>query len=272
MSEVVGYNVSQQTVSNHCRTGRMPTETLCVYAKVFGCTVAELTDGAVDRAEFELTGKVSDYYPYNLAVDIFGTGTLCDEETGMWRKATQEEVNEALGRISPTALLDALNDKWFTDRERKVLELRYKAGMSLEECGKVFGVGRERIRQTEAKALRKLRHPRLSRNYRLDTMKRYIDAEEELSRVKLENIRLRSMLPEESPMHEPEPENPADVDIADMELSVRSYNCLKRAGINKICELEGMTREKLMKVRNLGRKSMDEVIAKAAEWGIEIGD
>ena len=60
------------------------------------------------------------------------------------------------------------------------------------------------------------------------------------------------------------------VDIDEMELSVRSYNCLRRAGINFVSDLEGMTYEKLKKVRNLGRKSILEVIQKAREFGIVI--
>lgn len=48
----------------------------------------------------------------------------------------------------------------------------------------------------------------------------------------------------------------------ELDLSVRSFNCLKRAGINTIADLIGKTEEDMMKVRNLGRKSLDEVIAK----------
>lgn len=271
MSEIIGHAISQQTISTHCKTGRINTNFLCAYAKALGCTLAELTDGVIDRTEFELTGTVADFYPYNLAVDIFEMETLLVEEAGMWRKATPEEVNEALGRISPKGLLEAVESDFLTDRERKVLELRYKTGMDLKETGKVFGVTRERIRQVEAKALRKLRHPRLSRNYRLDTMKRYIEAENEVSRLKLENIRLRDLIPDDV-QNPPEPEPVKDVDIEDLELSVRSYNCLKRAGINKLSQLRGVTTNDLIRVRNLGRKSMEEVIAKARERGVEIAE
>ena len=47
--------------------------------------------------------------------------------------------------------------------------------------------------------------------------------------------------------------------IEDLDLSVRSYNCLKRAGINTVLELASKTEEDMMKVRNLGRKSLKEV-------------
>lgn len=61
-----------------------------------------------------------------------------------------------------------------------------------------------------------------------------------------------------------------DMNIDELELSVRSYNCLKRAGINTVGELTGMTSEAMMKVRNLGRKSLDEVLSKLEELGLSL--
>jgi DNA-directed RNA polymerase subunit alpha len=57
------------------------------------------------------------------------------------------------------------------------------------------------------------------------------------------------------------------ISIDDLELSVRSYNCLKRAGINTVGELVSRTADDMMKVRNLGRKSLEEVQAKLKELG-----
>ena len=50
--------------------------------------------------------------------------------------------------------------------------------------------------------------------------------------------------------------------IEDLELSVRSFNCLKRAGINTVEQLCNKTPDDMMKVRNLGKKSLDEVFLK----------
>ena len=58
--------------------------------------------------------------------------------------------------------------------------------------------------------------------------------------------------------------------IDELELSVRSYNCLKRAGINTVEELCSKTPEDMMKVRNLGRKSLEEVLAKLKELGLSL--
>ncbi len=67
-----------------------------------------------------------------------------------------------------------------------------------------------------------------------------------------------------------EKEKAMDKPIEELELSVRSYNCLKRAGISTVSELCNRTSDEMMKVRNLGRKSMDEVIAKIHELGLQL--
>ena len=61
-----------------------------------------------------------------------------------------------------------------------------------------------------------------------------------------------------------------EMSIDELELSVRSYNCLKRAGINTVEELTNKTSEDMMKVRNLGRKSLEEVLGKLKELGLEL--
>ena len=67
-----------------------------------------------------------------------------------------------------------------------------------------------------------------------------------------------------------EKEKVLEMSIDELELSVRSYNCLKRAGINTVEELTNKTSEDMMKVRNLGRKSLEEVLAKLKELGLEL--
>ena len=69
---------------------------------------------------------------------------------------------------------------------------------------------------------------------------------------------------------EDDKEKALEMNIDELELSVRSYNCLKRAGINTVEELCNKTPEDMMKVRNLGRKSLEEVLAKLKELGLEL--
>jgi len=67
-----------------------------------------------------------------------------------------------------------------------------------------------------------------------------------------------------------EKEKVLEMSIDELELSVRSFNCLKRAGINTVEELTNKTSEDMMKVRNLGRKSLEEVLAKLKELGLQL--
>ena len=60
--------------------------------------------------------------------------------------------------------------------------------------------------------------------------------------------------------------------IEDLDLSVRSYNCLKRAGINTLAELVQKSEEDMMKVRNLGRKSLEEVKKKLVELDLSLAE
>ena len=61
-----------------------------------------------------------------------------------------------------------------------------------------------------------------------------------------------------------------EMNIEDMDLSVRSYNCLKRANIHTVDDLTKKTVDDMLKVRNLGRKSLDEVIAKLNSYGLSL--
>ena len=63
-----------------------------------------------------------------------------------------------------------------------------------------------------------------------------------------------------------------DMTIEELDLSVRSFNCLKRANINTVADLISKTEDEMMKVRNLGRKSMEEVIGKLEAMGLSLAD
>ncbi len=88
-------------------------------------------------------------------------------------------------------------------------------------------------------------------------------------------INLSESAREVSVMIDKEPEGKEkalDMNIDELELSVRSYNCLKRAGINTVAELVNKTPDEMMKVRNLGRKSLEEVLAKLNELGLQLNE
>lgn len=90
-------------------------------------------------------------------------------------------------------------------------------------------------------------------------------------------LKLFTDLTEKAAEPEPEPEQQVDekdklleMPIEELELSVRSYNCLKRAGINTVGDLVQRTEEDMIKVRNLGKKSLEEVEKKLKELGLSL--
>ena len=68
----------------------------------------------------------------------------------------------------------------------------------------------------------------------------------------------------------PSKEKALEMTIEELDLSVRSFNCLKRAGINTVEDLTNKTEDDMMKVRNLGKKSLDEVINKLHSFGLDL--
>ena len=65
-------------------------------------------------------------------------------------------------------------------------------------------------------------------------------------------------------------EKALEMTIEELDLSVRSFNCLKRAGINTVEDLINKSEDEMMKVRNLGRKSLEEVMAKLDSLGFTL--
>ena len=71
-------------------------------------------------------------------------------------------------------------------------------------------------------------------------------------------------------IEEPDASKVLETTIDDLDLSVRSFNCLKRANINTVADLVSKTEEDMMKVRNLGRKSLEEVKKKLEEYDLTL--
>ena len=91
----------------------------------------------------------------------------------------------------------------------------------------------------------------------VDHLNLFIDLTEHVSNVEI-------MVEKE----EDQKEKVLEMTIEELDLSVRSYNCLKRAGINTVEELANKSEDDMMKVRNLGKKSLEEVIQKLEELGL----
>lgn len=199
-----------------------------------------------------------------------------------------EMVEENFDRI----LLDYLGQPncFLNEREKIILLGVYKEGRILQDLADEFNLTRERIRQIKTKSVRKLSYHKsifytdfddylaIQNDYKRKR-EELCDKIVELDRLLLEAGRLlandETTIREIKDFLDASSDEQRDIitrnsDIADLDLTVRSYNCLKRSRINTIKELSQLTHSDLMKIRNLGRKSMREIIEKLRELGIEL--
>lgn len=170
------------------------------------------------------------------------------------------------------------------DREQRVLEMRYQFGMSLEEAAKAFGLTKERVRQIQKKAERKLRYRSVSDGIRVVNHETFDALKQENSKLKarisglehnldvyrarLEELNVELEKPEEN--RGLKAENFNKVKIEELDWSIRAYNCLKRAGFNTLGDIlyfdqnqgnveEPFRYQSWWHIRNFGRKSLMEV-------------
>ena len=150
-----------------------------------------------------------------------------------------------------------------SDKENYVLIKRYFRNKdftinSYKEIGEELGVTPERVRQIELRAIRKLKHPsRLRRfEYVFSSNKEELDIDY-IKTILSDGVTFN--------FNEATLSAKRDIPIEEIDLSVRSYICLKRAGINTSGDLFDKTEAELMKLRNLGKKSLHEVLIKRKE-------
>ena len=214
----------------------MNVTTLVTYAEVLGCTLDDLAGDAIDPLKFDREADVTNIYPYNLAVVAVWfdfDGHVSDES----RQKTAYETY-VIGLFQAIAEL--------SEREQQVIILRYKHDFTLDDVATELNVTRERIRQIEHKALRKLR---ARRNYWvIECIKKEVAAQ---ARRQIGNYNAFDDMP-----------------ISNLGLSIRAYNCLRRSGIDTLGKLSKMTYGDLMKIRNVGRKSLEEILTAARDYGI----
>ena len=168
-----------------------------------------------------------------------------------------------------------LSRSFLTPREKVVLEGYYVKGYTLEAIGLQFGVTRERIKQILNKAIRRMKHPsRLDiLKYGKELIEEQDDVEELTRQLKRKKQFLEQMNVEldeniKNIMGEVSLSKP----IKELDLSIRSLNCLRRADINTLDDLLNKTEEDMMKVRNLGRKSLKEIIRVLDDMGLHLKD
>jgi len=201
--------------------------------------------------------EITDMYPLNLARAIF-----CSEDEA--RKAYLPGISAAVATL--------------TEREQGVLMCRFRRKLTLAQCGKEYGITRERIRQIEAKALRKLRHPTRENMMRAVPLTELQAKHTEYMNLQNEYEWLKKAF-EALTQKKAEPgiimpmaqyASKLEMPIEELDLSVRSYNGLRRAGKDTVRDVAEMTERELSQVRNLGHKSFVEITTKLREHGIEL--
>lgn len=153
--------------------------------------------------------------------------------------------------------------KTLTPREERVIDAYYKEGLTLGEIAKEFDVTRARIQQIQSKAIRRLSLP-TKVNMLIQNVEKLSERDSLKTEIEQEILYLQKELwkiknTPEVFFEENKERLKIDIDIEELDLSVRSFNCLKRAGIYTVRDLIQKTEEELLKVRNLGRKSCKEV-------------
>ena len=188
---------------------------------------------------------------------------------------------EAMGMLGYSEYYDEAFNK-LRDKEKDCVLKVFRDGTPLQEVSKSYKVTKERIRQLVAKALANMKES-IHVAVRQDKTQALAKSLEEDSKA-LEKWRAKifeeykktheygddmvaafgspTIVPQKSTFH--------DQRIEDVGLSIRSYNCLKRYGIKTIGDLAGKTVAELMKVRNLGKRSLKEVLDVLRTCGIEL--
>ena len=194
-------------------------------------------------------------YPENLLAQVFVNGL-----------PTEMPDDVAL-------VLEYIIQKTLTEREGRVLDMRYKRYMTMAAIGEEYGLRAERIRQIEAKAVRKLRHPSRSR-YILMGMEGYINylrdtaVDERLREYKKEIVTLEKKIAELTDTEYEEEKNELEnAPLAELDLSVRTFNILYRAGYSTVKELLDADAEKIVSLPNLGLKNFSDLIDVLSEKG-----
>ena len=169
-----------------------------------------------------------------------------------------------------------------TEKEQKVIRLRFKENLTLGEAAKELGITDKRVRQVEAKALRKMSAPQQKmkmiygeRGYNISIRRKTIEkmlSETKEMEKEIKRIRENNDKETESPI------NLYTISVESLAFSNRAYNILKRQGLNTVGDIIDFYKEHgidgLMKIRNMGRRSLDEILDKIGyhSWHFEYDD
>lgn len=202
--------------------------------------------------------NIGSEYPLNLLDAV--------DSDNVWQYPVPADINGTVEYLLHTFL---------SQRENDILHQRFKLCKTYAEIGEIYQITGERVRKIEEKALNRLRSPGCMKYLQNGIYKAtQIDinnAAEQAVSAELSTAvaYLRELLINKTNFLDERPVIvTAKTEIEDLNLSVRCYNSVKRAGINKVGDLEKMTFRELRLIRNLGKHSLDELIGKLAEQGV----
>ena len=191
------------------------------------------------------------------------------------------EMNKISTQDEPVHIVDAnrlvsVMKSELSDREYNMLALRFNTNISLEEIGELYGVTRERVRQIIHKSLHKLDIRKFRAMYMMVNMEEVEQLNDRIVNLSKELVKYIARVKELGD----QVDTADQVDIIEVVripldtigLSRRSYNCLRRSNISSIDELSSYTRESLLKIRNMGAKSVNEICDIAKKYNIYIED
>lgn len=192
------------------------------------------------------------------------------------------EVNSEI-KISPESIEEHIEEnflwiikKRLNEQCQKVMYERIINKRTLRAIGKLLNISQERVRQIEAKSIRKLKYMRgyLVLGEKINNYYKEIeDLERDLQR-KVYSIKINIEKLQKQELTEEEVKEIVKKDfnmpIEELDLSVRSYNCLKRSGMQTIRDLIETSDEQLIRIRNMGRKSFKEIKEKLEKYTQEI--
>ena len=216
----------------------------------------------VDFEELKISRDIT--YPYNIVEAL--TGTL---------KPDYPTV-----AFTGQSVLQLMSDA-LSERERQIVEMRWRDKRTYDDIGRVFNVTRERVRQVEHKAFRKMFYPSQALRYAVVSNAEYAKLKREKEDIELHfhwflqhgdyTVKMPPEVNDSLAAFKYEPKDPdTHVPIANMDLSVRAYNCLQRAGYHTLYDILQIPDERTLRViRNLGARSMQEIVDKVHSYNLK---
>lgn len=236
------------SMCTYFREEHMPIDILEEVCRFLEVNIKDMTDNQYEEAK---NGTIARVHPPAL-IECYPANVLA-AALGLDKDDPESNVVLAGFNLRPMYEMDFL-----TERERKVISYRFFDQMTLDEVASEFGITKERIRQIEAKALRKIRGRKAKLMvYSKDDV--YYNVKMALDEIKAVISGGEVTLSTQS------------ADIYTLDLSVRAYNCLRRAGIGTIQELiafdknqteeckNGRYNRTWIGIRNMGRNTLKEV-------------